>query len=49
MSAPLDRLTPLDQLMVARAGHNPHDERTAEVLREIRDFLPAPPRVSTAA
>jgi proline iminopeptidase len=34
---PNARLTLID-----RAGHNPHDERTAEVMREVRDFVAAP-------
>lgn len=27
--------------LVARAGHNPHDERTAQVVQALRDFIPA--------
>jgi pimeloyl-ACP methyl ester carboxylesterase len=27
--------------IIERAGHNPHDERTAEVMRAVRDFIPA--------
>ena len=28
--------------IIERAGHNPHDERTAEVMAAIRDFISAP-------
>jgi proline iminopeptidase len=27
--------------IIERAGHNPHDERTAEVMRAVREFIPA--------
>jgi pimeloyl-ACP methyl ester carboxylesterase len=27
--------------IIEHAGHNPHDERTAEVMRAVRDFIPA--------
>jgi proline iminopeptidase len=27
--------------LIDRAGHNPHDEQTAEVLRALREFIPA--------
>jgi proline iminopeptidase len=27
--------------IIERAGHNPHDERTAEVMKAVRDFIPA--------
>jgi proline iminopeptidase len=26
--------------IIERAGHNPHDERTAEVMKAVRDFIP---------
>ncbi|MEU5264388.1 alpha/beta hydrolase [Amycolatopsis sp. NPDC021455] len=29
--------------LVERAGHNPHDEQTAEVMRAVRTFLASPP------
>jgi proline iminopeptidase len=31
--------------IIERAGHNPHDERTAEVMKVVRDFIPADVRV----
>jgi proline iminopeptidase len=41
---PNARLTFID-----RAGHNPHDERTAEVMAAVRAFIPADTPVSVAA
>jgi proline iminopeptidase len=35
--------------LIERAGHNPHGERTDEVMRAIRDFVPAGAAVSGAA
>jgi len=29
--------------IIERAGHNPHDEQTAEVMQVVRDFIPAEP------
>ncbi len=31
--------------IIERAGHNPHDERTAQVMRAVRDFISAAVRV----
>jgi proline iminopeptidase len=33
-------------VIIDRAGHNPHDEQTAEVLRAVRDFLKATQPIS---
>ena len=27
--------------LIERAGHNPHDEQTADVMKELRAFIPA--------
>lgn len=27
--------------LIERAGHNPHDEQTAEVMKELRAFIPS--------
>jgi hypothetical protein len=35
--------------IIERAGHNPHDERTAEVMRAIRNFIPTGVGVQAAA
>lgn len=36
--------------LIDRAGHNPHDEQTAEVMQAVRDFIPAVvPAVATAS
>jgi proline iminopeptidase len=35
--------------IIERAGHNPHEERTAEVMEGVRDFLTAEAAVSRAA
>jgi proline iminopeptidase len=36
--------------LVDRAGHNPHDEQTAEVMAAIRSFIPAAvPALATAS
>ena len=37
-----DRIPNADLELIERAGHNPHKERTAEVIRAIRDFVGAP-------
>jgi proline iminopeptidase len=37
-----DRLPNAKLVLVERAGHNPHMERTAEVIRAVRDFVGAP-------
>jgi pimeloyl-ACP methyl ester carboxylesterase len=26
-------------MLIERAGHNPHDEQTAQVIRAVRDFM----------
>jgi proline iminopeptidase len=35
--------------LIERAGHNPHDERTAEVMAAIRQFIPGAQPVAAAA
>ncbi|HEX5904271.1 MAG TPA: alpha/beta hydrolase [Actinomycetota bacterium] len=32
--------------IIERAGHNPHNERTAEVMKAVRDFIPTDVRLS---
>lgn len=32
--------------IIERAGHNPHNERTAEVMKSVRDFIPTDVRLS---
>jgi proline iminopeptidase len=39
-----DRLPNAQLVLVERAGHNPHMERTAEVVQVIRNFLAGEPR-----
>ena len=34
--------------IIERAGHNPHSERTAEVMQAIRDFIPSDATVPAA-
>jgi pimeloyl-ACP methyl ester carboxylesterase len=34
--------------LIERAGHNPHDEQTAEVMKELRAFLPSDVSVRAA-
>ena len=36
-----DRLPNAELVLIERAGHNPQMERTAEVIRAIRDFMAA--------
>jgi Asp-tRNA(Asn)/Glu-tRNA(Gln) amidotransferase A subunit family amidase len=31
----------IEAQLIERAGHNPHDEQTAEVMQAVRDFIPA--------
>ena len=35
--------------IIERAGHNPHDEQTAQVMKAVRDFISTPARVPAAA
>ena len=44
-----DRLPDARLEIVERAGHNPHDERPAEVMAAVRRFLAAPRGVRTPA
>jgi pimeloyl-ACP methyl ester carboxylesterase len=31
--------------IIEHAGHNPHDEQTAQVMKAVRDFIPTAARV----